>query len=68
MTGSPAKIIRMRINRAVGLGIALLVLQWLASGIWMSIEDTIQAAAQFSQAALGAAETGVVFTTPATNL
>lgn len=43
----------MRINRAIGLGIALLVLQTLASGIWFSIEQTIGAAATFTQASLG---------------
>lgn len=44
----------MRINRAIGLGIAILVLQWFAGTVWNSIERTIAAAAIFTEASFGA--------------
>lgn len=49
----------MKINRALGLGLALIVLQLLASDIWTSLEATIIRTLDISQIALGAAEKGI---------
>lgn len=48
----------MRINRAVGLGVALLVLQFLAIGIWTALEGTIITTLRVTETALGTAERG----------
>ena len=65
----------MRINRALGLGLLLLILQFLAGGIWMSLEATVIRTLDVTQTALGAAEAGLeeglpslVPQFPATNL
>ncbi len=49
----------MRINRALGLGLLLLILQYLATDIWGSLEATIIRTLDVSQTALGAAEKGL---------
>ncbi|MBP9749798.1 MAG: hypothetical protein KBD21_03640 [Candidatus Pacebacteria bacterium] len=48
----------MKINRALGLGLLLLILQFLATDIWGSLEATIIRTLDVSQTALGAAEKG----------
>lgn len=53
----------MRINRAVGLGIGILVLQWLMAGVFASFEETLIATFETTQAALGAVERGVTTAT-----
>jgi len=65
----------MKINRALGLGLLLLILQLAASGIWVSLEATIIRTLDVTQTALGAAEQGLeeglpslVPQFPATNL
>ena len=49
----------MRINRALGLGIAILVLQWLMGNVFAAFEHTAVQAFNFAQAALSAAERGI---------
>ncbi len=49
----------MKINRALGLGLLLLILQFLAGGIWTSLEATIIRTLDVTQVALGAAGQGL---------
>ena len=44
----------MKINRALGLGIMLLVLQYLASDIWSSVESTVITGLNVAETGLGA--------------
>ncbi|MBP9749574.1 MAG: hypothetical protein KBD21_02495 [Candidatus Pacebacteria bacterium] len=49
----------MRINRALGLGLLLLILQFLAGSIWTSLEATIIRTLDVTQVALGTAQKGL---------
>lgn len=49
----------MKINRAIGLGIGILVLQWLMSEVFVGFEQTLMATFDTTQAALGAVERGI---------
>ena len=50
----------MKINRALGLGLLLLILQFLTTGIWTSLERTVITALDVTQNALNSAEVGLL--------
>ena len=54
-----ATILTMRINRAIGLGIGILVLQMLMSEVFGGFEDTLIATFDTTQTALSAVEQGI---------
>lgn len=58
-SGLLAMFHHMKINRAIGLGIGILVLQWLMSEVFAGFEETLMATFDTTQAALGAVERGV---------
>ena len=49
----------MKINRAIGLGLMLLILQLTASGIWTAFENTLIGVLNVTQSAFGAVGHGV---------
>ncbi|KKS39340.1 MAG: hypothetical protein UU98_C0002G0056 [Parcubacteria group bacterium GW2011_GWD2_42_14] len=49
----------MRINRAIGLGIGILVLQMVMSEVFRGFEETLLATFDTTQAALSAVEQGI---------
>jgi|GEM_PF-2025545 len=49
----------MRINRAIGLGIAILVLQLLMGSVFAALEHTLIATFDFAGNAIGVAEEGL---------
>jgi hypothetical protein len=49
----------MKINRALGLGLLILILQLLAASIWFSLEQTVITVFDVTRSALGAAEAGL---------
>jgi hypothetical protein len=49
----------MRINRAIGLGIGILVLQMLMSEVFSSFERTLVATFDTTQSLLGVVEVGI---------
>ncbi len=53
----------MKINRAVGLGIGILVLQMLMSEVFSSFEETLIATFGTTQVALTAVEQGIATST-----
>lgn len=53
----------MKINRAIGLGIGILVLQMVMSEVFRGFEETLLATFDTAQAALGAVEQGISTTT-----
>jgi hypothetical protein len=58
----------MRINRAIGLGIGILVLQWFMSEVFNGFEETLLATFDTTQTALSAVERGISTTTSIQNL
>ncbi len=57
-----ATIISMRINRAIGLGIGILVLQMLMSTVFNGFEEVLLALFDTTQTALDVVEEGITFT------
>jgi hypothetical protein len=57
----------MRINRAIGLGIGILVLQMLMSDVFGGFEETLLATFDTTQTALSAVEMGIT-TTPTSSI
>jgi hypothetical protein len=56
---SPSTLYKpMKINRAIGLGLVILILQWLATGIWSALERTTVTALDTTTTALEAVELG----------
>lgn len=56
-------LLTMRINRAIGLGIGILVLQMLMSEVFSSFENTLIATFDTTQVALSAVERGIATST-----
>jgi hypothetical protein len=52
----------MRINRAIGLGIGILVLNWLMADVFVSLQDTILAALDLGRTAIDVAEQNLAAT------
>lgn len=57
----------MRINRAIGLGIGILVLQMMMSEVFGGFEETLLATFDTTQTALSAVEMGIT-TTPTSSI
>ncbi len=57
-----ATIITMKINRAIGLGIGILVLQMLMSNVFNGFEEVLLALFDTTQTALDVVEEGITFT------
>lgn len=49
----------MRINRAIGLAIGILVLQWLMSEVFLGFEETLLVTFDTTQTALSVVEEGI---------
>ncbi len=49
----------MKINRALGLGLVLLLLQWLTASMWGAFEHTVITAFDVTDTALATAKQGL---------